>query len=59
MSEQYVEVYFDEIIDTPSEEATLFKIGDEDVWIPNSLHEITEPGIMEIPEQFTFENGLI
>lgn len=57
------EIFFDEIIHEtePGDEqhgAYLFQIDDEQVWLPKSLVEIPERGVMEIPQWLAEERDI-
>lgn len=61
---QYVEVFFDEILHEtePGEKnvgAYLLLIEDEKVWLPKSQCEISEDGIIVVPEWMAIEEELV
>ena len=66
--ERTATIYFDEIVETKSEEATLFLVEEgEEVWVPNLLiisNSLTLDGDgcsgeVEVQEWFAIQEGLI
>lgn len=56
--ERYVEVYFDRVIHE-TDEGYLFGIDDDETWIAKSQCEMSEPGIVEMPEWVAVDKGLV
>ena len=56
-----VMIPYDDILqDTGDGGATLFVMGDDEVWIPNSIsHRDIEWGQVGIPEWFAIKEGLV
>jgi hypothetical protein len=65
--ERTATIHFDKIVETKSEEATLFLAEGEEVWVPNSLiipNSITldankRSGEVEVQEWFAIKEGLV
>jgi len=58
--ESCVTVYFDEVVvDRDSLDATLFRMGNRELWVPKSLIIDQEKNSIEVPEWFAIKEGLV
>ena len=60
MEEDLVEIFYDELI-RETDKATLFRIDDEEVWVPKSIMPDIDKaeGVFRVYEWFAFEKELI
>ena len=56
---RFINVTYEEIV-RETEKAILFKINDEEVWLPKSQIEVSEEGdnVVEVPEWLAEKNNL-